>query len=135
MKQFKTLLKVKTYEEISKIEELDKVDEEIYEVKENIQYIEEEIEGYKATLSGNISAFEHMSSRAIINTRIIDLDTEKKILLQLNQKREEIFNTLSDIRKEIKSIERLLEKKKEEQRIQELYKEQEMLDELNTLEC
>ena len=76
-----------------------------------------------------------MSSRAIINTRIIDLDTEKKILLQLNQKREEIFNTLSDIRKEIKSIERLLEKKKEEQRIQELYKEQEMLDELNTLEC
>lgn len=135
MKQFKTLIKVKTYEEIAQIEELSKIDKEIYESNERINYIKNEIEGYKLELNSNSNAYQHISARAIISSRTQDIKEEEKTLLKLYKKREDIHSTLSNIRKEIKSVEKLLEKKQEELYLKELYKEQEMLDELNTIEC
>lgn len=134
MKQFKTLLKVNNFKELELIEEISSLQDKELILEMNIQRLEEEIEQSKQSFSNSPDAVERMSLIRIINVLRNDIYKEKLRLNTVLMEKDCINEKLVEVRQDIKAIEKLLEKKKESKRIQELYKEQELLDELNILE-
>lgn len=134
MKQFNTLLKVKSFEEIQLIEELSNLNDLIFNIESSIQSYKDKIQSYKDNLDSNANAFEQLSLRAIINALYNELNNAELYLKSVFSKKENILSSLTEVRQEIKSVEKLISKKKERIRVETLNREQEMLDELNTLD-
>lgn len=134
MKQFKTLLKVKSFEEIQLIEELSNLNDLIFNIESSIQSYKEKIQSYKDNLECNANAFEQLSLRSIINTLYNELNNTELHLKSVFSKKESVLSSLTAVRQEIKSVEKLISKKEERIRLETLNREQEILDELNTLD-
>lgn len=134
MKQFKTLLKVKSLEETSILEKLRGINEVILQIDERINSTYKNICHYKSCIESCYNASEQVSLRSIIQSLHTDINNEKIKREYYTEEKEIAQNSLLRTRQEIKSIEKLLAKREEELRTIELRKEQEFLDELNTLD-
>lgn len=131
MKQFKTVLKVKKFEEMQILENISNVNMEIDLLQSNINSIEKNI---KNAINNADSTDSNEERRTLIS--IVDnlkenwkLEEHKKYLAL--QQKNSLNQDLMLKKQEIRSIEMIIEKKENEAKLVELKKEQDALDELN----
>lgn len=131
MKQFKTVLKVKKFEETQILENINNVNIEIDSLQNNINSIEKNIKNAINNADSTDSNDERRALTSIIeNLKESWKSEEHKKYLAL-QRKNSLSQELILKKQEIKSIEMIIEKKEYEAKLVELKKEQDALDELN----
>ena len=133
MKKFNTVIKVKENELLNIQKLLHSKDVELTQITKITQQTESEIKTLIAEINSNVysNSLEFYSLIDKLKDEWKDMENKKQSILK---EKNAIFSKLLIKKQEIKSIEMLLAKKVDELKKEELKKEQNLLDELNSLE-